>query len=238
MAVATRFSGPGQPYEGLAKQVNGKPAWTGEVRFIKEHLDDPLKWKKPRMIFVNSMSDLFHESVPDAWLHEIFHVMALGPQHTFQVLTKRPQRMAAYCRTYRNWHDTLPNVWLGTSVENQAAAEERIPHLLNTPAAIRFLSCEPLLGSVNLDVPRGPLEPGKTIYPPWFSQSAIHWVITGGESGRYFRSANPDWYRTLRDQCVRCGIAYFHKQDSGPRSGTGTLLDGVEWKQFPKAVAS
>jgi protein gp37 len=152
MAVAARFSGPGQPYEGLARQVNGKPAWTGEVRFIK-------------------------------------------------------------------------------------AAEERIPHLLNTPAAIRFLSCEPLLGPVNLDVPRGPLEPGKTIYPPWFSQSAIHWVITGGESGRYFRPANLDWYRTLRDQCVRCRIAYFHKQDSGLRSGTGTLLDGVEWKQFPKAAA-
>lgn len=178
--VAYRFRGPGQPYEGLATKVNGHAAWTGEVRFIEKHLLDPLRWKEPRRIFVNSMSDLFHENVPDEWIDRIFAVMALCPQHQFQVLTKRPARMSEYLgracgriadlvmkmradRGDRGCVGPLPNlppgatwwplanVWLGVSVENQAAADERIPLLLETPAAVRFISAEPLLGPVNLN---------------------------------------------------------------------------------------
>jgi protein gp37 len=254
MGVAARFSGPGQPYEGLAKKVNGKPAWTNKVVFVEKHLEDPLHWKKPRMIFVNSMSDLFHEDVQDEWLDKIFTVMALARQHTFQVLTKRPQRMRKYCQQIsQETGVVLDNVWLGTSVENQDAADDRIPCLLETPAAVRFLSCEPLLGPVDLSCVPLPTAAGHVYLDattgsvfanrgdrhrrtPW-QYPRLDWVIDGGESGPYYRPANPDWYRSLRDQCVAAGVAYWHKQDSGPRSGTGTLLDGVEWHQFPKAAA-
>jgi len=202
-SVAYRFSGAGLPYEGLAVLKNGHASWTGKVDLVEKHLLDPLKWGpvpigstwpsrskeqpgvwRPRRIFVNSMSDLFHEAVPDEWIDKIFAVMALCPQHQFQVLTKRPKRMLAYFTEFPErrqgycwrWHvadaivamdpertlatvDTfervidaaaLENVWLGVSVENQAAADERIPLLLKTPAAVRFISAEPLLGPVSL----------------------------------------------------------------------------------------
>src|SRR5581483_3703572 len=193
--VAYRFSGPGQPYEGLVRiNASGerKPEWNGQVQFVEKHLLDPLKWKgKPLFskslgkrvgyasglrIFVNSMSDLFHENVPDEWIDRIFAVMALCPQHIFQVLTKRPQRMLEYLSSLDFEQDRhpwgkaatslgvspcaesmiedaafpLPNVWLGVSVEDQKAADERIPLLLQTPAAVRFISAEPLLGQVDL----------------------------------------------------------------------------------------
>lgn len=189
--VAARFSGIGQPYQGLArihdvnkvaadgkKYLAGEPRWTGEVRFIPEHLEDPLRWKRPRRIFVNSMSDLFHEKVQDEWIDRIFAVMALAPRHQFQVLTKRPERMVAYLRPSselrgrvlgRAWemlghydmkkyhHENimerpfpLPNVWLGVSVEDQKTADERIPLLLQTPAAIRWVSAEPLLSAIDM----------------------------------------------------------------------------------------
>lgn len=156
-----------QHYDGLTKIVNGKPEWTNVVRCLDDRLKIPLSWKKPRMVFVNSMSDLFHPDVPFEFIDRVFGVMALCPQHTFQILTKRPERMAEYPQ--RDWcaddhiapfidglHDDatwqtrhpLTNVWLGTSVEDQKAADERIPHLLNCPAAVRFLSVEPLLDQV------------------------------------------------------------------------------------------
>lgn len=170
-SMANRYSGPGLPYEGLA--ANGK--WTGEVRVVETHIEDPLRWKKPRKIFVNSMSDLFHDGLRDEDIAEVFGVMALANQHIFQVLTKRPKRMSKLLNDVMFWarvegvaqrrehertgedpslslavHGPLPNVWLGVSVENQASADERIPWLLGTPAAVRFLSCEPLLGPVDL----------------------------------------------------------------------------------------
>jgi protein gp37 len=175
MRVAHRFSGDSQPYAGLTKLTSHGPVWTGDVTLWPDVLDVPLRWRRPRRIFVNSMSDLFHEDVPEEFIDKVFAVMALSPQHTFQILTKRPVRMRDYLLTVQNddkdfnrWSNAgveitdspcaviddadwpLPNVWLGVSVEDQATADERIPLLLQTPAAVRFLSCEPLLGPVDL----------------------------------------------------------------------------------------
>lgn len=255
--VAYRFSGAGQPYEGLAALKNGHASWTGKVELVEKHLLDPLRWgpirqydaddgerypDRSRRIFVNSMSDLFHESVPDEWIDRIFAVMALCPQHIFQVLTKRPARMHQYLhgacgriadrvialRAERGdkgavvplphiqpgspWWP-LANVWLGVSVENQAAADERIPLLLQTPAAVRFISAEPLLGPVSID--RWLLSVAGLICrreiggPLWPN---LDWVICGGESGPGARPMHPDWARSLRDQCVSAGVPFFFKQ--------------------------
>jgi protein gp37 len=232
--VAGRFSGAGLPYEGLARMVNGHAQWTGKVDLVEKHLDDPLKWKEPRRIFVNSMSDLFHPSVSDEWIDSIFSVMARCPQHTFQVLTKRPSRMLRYLSgaemsirddiKYEQAAETmrwpLPNVWLGVSVENQKAADERIPLLLQTPAAVRFASCEPLLEAVRLDrigeEPEGYLNAMAAVVHcdgrGTKSITGIDWVICGGESGPDARPIHPDWARGLRDQCKAVGTPFFFKQ--------------------------
>jgi protein gp37 len=212
-------------YAGLAVRRGGRPVFTGEVRLHPERLEQPLRWKRPRMIFVNSMSDLFHESVPFGFVDKVFAVMALTPRHTYQILTKRPERMREYLTT-RTPHDVasepfatidvaggdparwpLPNVWLGTSVEDQASADRRIPHLLETPAAVRFLSCEPLLGPVDL---------GHYLCKTWRKGVTIgrylDWAIVGGESGPNARPMHPDWARSLRDQCQAVGVPFFFKQ--------------------------
>lgn len=149
------------PFAGFVRRVHGRPQWTGRVELVESHLADPLHWRKPRKVFVNSMSDLFHEALPDEAIDRVFAVMALCPQHTFQVLTKRAGRMLQWAKSkpkrtgiawgdmVGNWDHPLPNVWLGVSVENQALADERIPQLLQTPAAIRFVSYEPALGPVD-----------------------------------------------------------------------------------------
>ncbi len=236
------------------------------VQLMPERLSDPLHWRKPRRVFVNSVSDLFHEDVPDDYIERVFAVMAATPQHTYQVLTKRPERMqqwvsaidgaqwgarermAAFIRsqverarerlrlerllTYL-WQWPLPNVWLGTSVEHQAAADERIPPLLTTPAAVRFLSCEPLLEPVDLDAflweDAGPVWAGRNLANP-----GLDWVICGGESGAHARPMDLDWARSLRDQCVAANVAYFFKQVGGrtPKAN-GRLLDGREWSEYP-----
>lgn len=228
-SVAHRFSGPGMPYEGLTRVVNGRPAWTGEVRTVPELLDQPLRWKRPRRIFVNSMSDLFHENVPDDFLPWPFAVMATAKQHVFQVLTKRPERMrrvmndgaffdAVACMalqvygaeiTADDW--PLSNVWLGVSVENQAAADERIPLLLDTPAAVRWISAEPLLGPVSTVVPFD----GATVDAARGARPGIpriDWIVAGGESGPHARPMHPDWVRSLRDQCAAAGVPFHLKQ--------------------------
>lgn len=246
--VAARFSGPGQPYEGLADRNRSGSKWTGKVRLIDDALPLPLRWKKPRRIFVNSMSDLFHENLPDEAIDKIFAVMALAPQHTFQVLTKRPEWMRAYFAaddrlrqingaiwstlgTPRgskidhggHWRASLPlpNVWLGVSVEDQDAADQRIPLLLETPAAVRFLSCEPLLGALDI---RQHLEPweqngvdmsrdvGSRVGCATGVTPAIDWVICGGQSGPGAQPMHPDWARSLRDQCQAAGVPFFFKQ--------------------------
>lgn len=226
---------------GLArKNAAGEAKFTGEVRFHEQWLDQPLRWKRPRRIFVCAHSDLFHESVPDEWIDRVFAVMALAPQHTFQCLTKRPERARDYLsgltvgvriagaaiRIPQVGRDVmtftvdwpLPNVWLGTSVEDQAAADARIPVLLAAPAAVHFLSAEPLLGPIDLTGEYLTARLGN--YPfPWLPDEhrtkiveMLDWVIVGGESGRHARPMHPEWARSLRDQCAAAGVAFFFKQ--------------------------
>lgn len=237
MAVAARFSGPGQAYDGLARRrSNGKPQWTGVVRVVDAHMHDPLKWKRPRRIFVNSMSDLFHENVSDDTIAKVVAVIALSPRHTFQLLTKRPARMKALWNAHvfrqlvavniritaiaRDLRATAPevrddnewplkNLWLGVSTENQPTADERIPELLATPAAVRFISAEPLLGPIDLSIyleEEGYID--DQYVPP------LDWVIVGGESGPNARPMHPAWARSLLDQCTMISdrTAFFFKQ--------------------------
>lgn len=209
---------------------------TTGVRLHSDKLGLPMKWRKPRRIFTNSLGDLFHEAVPDQFIAEAFAVMVLAPQHTYQVLTKRHARMrsllggaktngflhliadAILARGYRTsfaW--PLPQVWLGVSVENQQWADIRIPALLDTPAAVRWLSCEPLLGAVDLAAHLDRMEHKGSEHSAdvggidWYGPR-IGWVVAGGESGPGARPMHPAWARTLRDQCASAGVPYFFKQ--------------------------
>ncbi len=248
-SMAYRFSGEGQPYEGLAVLKNGHASWTGEVQFVEERLLDPLRWTKPRRIFVNSMSDLFHPNVTDRMRDKIFAVMALAPRHTFQVLTKRPELMLEYFgkgktkgeaiqyafeinrdhfkgpKDARQWTEPqwpLPSVWLGVSTEDQKTADERIPLLLETPAAIRFISAEPLLGPIDIrqwigsecrhDDSYSEMDTNATVCRECDESAFLDWVIVGGESGPHARPMNPMWARSLRDQCKNAGVPFFFKQ--------------------------
>jgi len=231
-----------------------------DIRLHAERLDAPLHWRKPRRVFVNSMSDLFHDDVPDEFIDQIFAVMALAPQHTFQVLTKRAERMSAYlsaarahpvgmaaldktlCSVAANpksqvgagcmlqgdiphlkvW--PLPNVWLGVSVEDQETADYRIPLLLRTPAAVRWISAEPLLGPVDLGKWLWSCCGNTTTGGEYMGQreevccnrpeprDLLDWVVAGGESGPHARPMHPDWLRLLRDQCESAGVSFFFKQ--------------------------
>jgi protein gp37 len=257
-SMAARFCGEGMPYHGLIR--NGH--WSGDVRFVADKLDQPLRWKRPRRIFVNSMSDLFHESLANEQIAAVFGVMAACPQHTFQVLTKRAKRMAewfAWLESHpywshplqdalcehpgplpgldaddegatlarevggRNW--PLPNVHIGVSCENQQTADERIPLLLQCPAAVRWVSAEPLLGQIEINGALG-LWNGKPsdgycggcrVHGD-FNHSGIcerrklDWVVVGGESGPHARPMHPDWARSIRDQCKAAGTPFHFKQ--------------------------
>lgn len=187
-----------------------------KVQLLEQRLSDPLHWRSPRRVFVNSMADLFHEDVPFNFIDRVWEIMEHTPQHTYQILTKRAERMRSLVKEGLHWgRPPLPNVWLGVSVEDQAAADARIPLLVDTPAAIRFLSCEPLLGPVDLGrwlfdftpIPAGYV--GISEYAP---THALDWVIAGGESGRHARPCNLTWARSLRDQCQRGEVAFFLKQ--------------------------
>jgi protein gp37 len=252
--------------KGLTRRnAAGVAKFTGEVRFNEKWLDQPLRWRKPRKIFVCAHGDLFHEDVPDDWIDQVFAVMALCPQHTFQVLTKRADRMREYMngafdriaihmirlvneegtptlqetreahgmpwkkpRSADDWWP-LSNVWLGISAEDQTRADERIPDLLDTPAAIRFVSCEPLLGP--MDLAKVKCSYGNLGAPGvvnaltgnvWLDPRGIglferrgislDWLIVGGESGQNARPMHPQWARGLRDQCKAAGTAFFFKQ--------------------------
>jgi protein gp37 len=225
--------------ERIANRFWGDRKFT-DVVCHEDRLEIPLSWKKPRRVFVNSMSDLFHKDVPFEFVDRVFAVMGRSQHHTFMILTKRPDRMLEYFKSEKLYERVLnqaykldskllvqdeglgigisnlsesawalPNVWLGVSVENQKAADERIPYLLKTPAAVRFVSCEPLLGPVDLDtVVRANL---KNVRLAGGSEG-IDWVIAGGESGPGARPMHPDWARSLRDQCQAAGVPFFFKQ--------------------------
>ncbi len=209
---AERFRGvPGHPYEqGF------------DLKLWPARLELPLQWKRPRMIFVNSMSDLFHADVPDEYVREVFDVMRRADWHTFQVLTKRPERTVELSSTLP-WPD---NVWMGTSVENQRFTT-RITELRKTAARVKFLSCEPLLGPLRLDL------------------ADIDWVIVGGESGHRARPMRLAWATSVRDQCADAGVPFFFKQwgahdEQGVRVGktrAGRVLDGRTWDDMPARIA-
>lgn len=184
------------------------------VVFHPERLEQPLRWSRPRMVFVNSMSDLFHELVSFEYVDRVWDVMARAQQHVFQVLTKRPARMAEYINQ-RQRHP-LPNVWLGTSIENDRWAS-RADDLRAASAVVRFLSCEPLLGPL-----------------PSLDLAGVHWIIVGGESGIGHRPLDPAWVRDLRDRATGQGVAFFFKQWGGrtPKAG-GRELEGRTWDELP-----
>jgi protein gp37 len=207
---AERFS---ERFRGVA----GHPFRFGfDLTLRPERLELPLQWRRPRMIFVNSMSDLFHKLVPFEFVDRVCEVMEAASWHTFQVLTKRSSRMRDYVRRRYGDAGAPAHIWLGVSVEDGAKLS-RVRHLAQTPAQIRFLSIEPLLGPVG----RLPLD-------------GIGWVIVGGESGPKARAMEPQWAREIRDQCVARSVPFFFKQWGGlrPKSG-GRLLDDVEWSQWP-----
>ena len=200
-----RFRGvPGHPFEqGF------------DLRLVPEAIELPLRWKQGRLIFVNSMSDLFHEDVPDEYIERVFDVMKKATQHQFQLLTKRAERMALFAKTRK-----IPvNAWMGVSVEN-AEYVKRIHHLAQVAAKVRFLSIEPLIGPVG----RLPLH-------------GISWVIVGGESGPRCRPLDPDWARDIRDQCKSANVPFFFKQWGTTRKAlAGRLLDGRTWDEMPHGI--
>jgi len=205
MTFAERFRGvPGHPYEqGF------------DLKLWPERLDLPLRWRRPRLVFVNSMSDLFHEEVPEAFIQAVFWTMREAPQHTFQVLTKRADRLAELAPRI-DWPE---NVWMGVSIENRRFVT-RADRLRTVRAAIRFISAEPLLG---------PLE--------GLNLDGIDWLIAGGESGHKHRPMAIEWVRELRDRCQAEGVAFFFKQWGGRTSKIGgRILDGREWSEWPRPV--
>jgi protein gp37 len=258
--MAARFSGSRQPFEGFAvratypkgsryEALNAR--WTGRVELIPEKLQEPLHWRKPRRIFVCSMSDLFHENLPDKDIGKIFGVMAEAYKHTFLILTKRPKRLLEWSRavayypqgnrSQRPLPGWPPNVWLGVSCENQETADERIPLLLQTPAAKRFVSLEPLLGSLNI-LPYIDPEPCDHIRLSCeeigcCGMTKLDWVIVGGESRPNARPCEINWIRSIVQQCKVAKVPVFVKQDSDLRPGKQGRIPNDLWlKEFPKLM--
>lgn len=213
MRMASRLAAMGVPkYHGLTRKSGGRSKWTGAVRPDMASLDVPLRWKKPRMVFVNSMSDLFHDRVPDAFISQVWGVMERASYHTFQILTKRPDRMARLTENL----PLLKNIWLGTSVES-ADYLDRLDHLRMVRAEVRFVSFEPLLGSVGLA-----------------DLSNIQWAIVGGESGPHARPMERTWVDEIQTACRLHGTAFFFKQWGGRnKKASGRAIDGKTWDEFP-----
>jgi protein gp37 len=201
--------------------VPGHPFKNGfDLSLRPERLSQPLEWKKPRMIFVNSMSDLFHKQIPYGYLSTVFEAMENADWHIYQVLTKRSSLLRKFINVRYSTRKAPQHMWFGVSVENEQAVS-RIPHLQATNAAIRFLSIEPLIGPVGR-----------------LNLKGINWVIVGGESGPRAREMEPSWAIDIRDQCVNAKVAFFFKQWGGrsPKAG-GRLLEGREWNEFPRELS-
>lgn len=275
-AIRTAHRFQEHPNPAVAAAYAGTEAggdWTGRVNLVESRLDLPLRWKRPRRIFVNAQSDLFHDQVPDEFIAQVWAVMALAHQHTFQILTKRHGRMRSLLNSDRfadlfaealytiehplgeepaepvgSAPGPLPNVWLGVSVEDQKRADLRIPALLDTPAAVRWISAEPLLGPVDII---------NSLGDSWLT--GIDWIVAGGESGPGSRPMHPDWARSLRDQSEVAGVPFLFKQWGSHRpSAVGSIvrggvrfpmvpaskraagreLDGRTWDEYPQAVGS
>lgn len=215
MRMAARLDAMGvDKYRSLTRKSGNRYVWTGKVRLDHGSLDIPTKWKKPRRVFVNSMSDLFHEDVPEKFVRKVWDVMARTPQHTYQILTKRPDRMR---RALSGNFPYLLNVWLGTSVENSDALH-RLEELREVRASIRFVSFEPLIGPVSSA-----------------NLGDIHWAIVGGESGPRARPMRPEWVDEIAAECQRAGTAFFFKQWGGRnKKQTGRRYRGRFWDNFPE----
>ncbi len=225
MEMAGRLEAMGvEKYAGLTKKAGNRTVWNGLVREDPEALKIPMRWRRPRKIFVNSMSDLFHERVSDGFILEVWRVMRDTPQHNYQILTKRPERLRDLVATLIG--EVLPNVWLGTSIENAEVAH-RIEHLRKAPAAIRFISFEPLIGSVGA-----------------IDLADIDWAIVGGESGKLARPIREEWIDEIHAQCRAARTAFFFKQwgawgkDNKRRSkkANGREYRGRIWNEMPRAL--
>ncbi len=213
MRMAARLEAMGvEKYRGLTRRSGGRAVWTGRLRLDENALEVPSSWSKPRKVFVNSMSDLFHSDVPAAFVGRVWDTMRATPRHTYQILTKRPDRMAEIAASL----DVLPNVWLGTSVED-ARVLDRVEHLRRVGAVVRFVSFEPLIGSVaSADL------------------TGIHWAIVGGESGPRARPMDPAWVDQIETMCRRAGTAFFFKQWGGKnKKAAGRMRRGRTYDEMP-----
>lgn len=215
MRMAARLNAMGsRKYQGLTRRSGGRHVWTGRVNLDVASLNIPHGWRKPRKVFVNSMSDLFHEEVPAEFIAEVWRTMLATPRHTYQVLTKRPERMRELLTD--GTLQPAPNIWLGTSVEGEAVLS-RLDELRETPAFVRFVSFEPLIDGVGAADLRG-----------------IHWAIVGGESGPRARPMDPDWVDEIEELCRRDGVAFFFKQWGGRnKKATGRELHGRTYDEMP-----
>lgn len=227
MEMARRLQAMGvEKYQGLTRRSGKRTIWKGMVREDHAALEIPLRWKRPRKIFVNSMSDLFHDGVSDSFITDIWAIMKMTPHHHYQILTKRPERMAKFVQSCAR--EILPNVWLGTSIENAAVAG-RAEALRAVPAKIRFVSFEPLIGSVGT-----------------IDLSEVHWAIVGGESGRSARPIKEKWIDEIYEQCALHDVAFFFKQwgtwgeDNKRRSKkeNGREYRGKTWNDMPGSTGA
>jgi protein gp37 len=218
MRMARRLEAMGQPkYAGTTRISGGRAKWNGVVRIDEQSLKLPATWKTGRMIFVNSMADLFHEDVPLAFIQRVFTTMRSTPQHTYQILTKRAERLEELAQKLE-WPE---NVWMGVSVESSDYLY-RIDHLRRINARVKFLSLEPLLG---------PLDE--------MNLHNINWAIAGGESGPGARRMDAEWVRSIRDQCLLAGVAFHFKQWGGVnKKKAGRRLDGRTWDEFPRTASA
>jgi protein gp37 len=258
-ALTAANSAPGEWGHGFAENSSAGAVWTGKVELIEERLRLPLLWEKSSLIFVNSLSDVFHEGLDDSIIDRIFAIMALAPQHHFQILTKRPKIMQRYLKDSTTitrinlimqdlavessrvglpkieaW--PLPNVWLGVTAENQKEADRRIPLLLETPSAIRFIAAEPLLEPLDLKAGSWLKDDAVEIDSP---TAKIDWVIAGGELSKKATLCQPDWVRSLRDQCAQSATAFFwnqwgeHGSTGSETSGGHHQIDGHLYEEYP-----
>ena len=226
----------------IANRLRGRCGYPADdpfrVTLHPERLGEPLRWRKPSRVFVCSMGDLFHPDVQPIWLSMIFNVIRECPQHTFMVLTKRPEIALEHLgNAMLQPYFGLPNLWIGVTAENQQRADERIPILLQTPAAVRFISIEPCLGPVDLSyyLPKNPKKNCPENILPYYNSHGLNWVICGSETGPLARPMKEEWVKNIKDQCVGADVPFFYKQKivNGQKVALPEL-EGKQWAEFPE----